>query len=72
MSDNGHPRKSVIGDFIALLEDQVDLVSLEWQYEKWHNLRRLAALAAAAFLGLSAFIFCRWRLSWGSQPLACR
>ncbi len=70
MSDNGgHPRKSVIGEFIGLLEDQMDLASLEWQYEKELNVRRLGALIAAAVLGFAAFIILQFALVMGIAAL---
>jgi uncharacterized membrane protein YqjE len=56
MSENGHSRRSAIGEFVSLLEDQMDLAALEWDYEKKHNLRRLAAVVVAAVLGFVAFI----------------
>jgi len=56
MSENGHSRRSAIGEFISLLEDQMDLAALEGDYEKKHHLRRIGAVAAAAILGFVAFI----------------
>src|SRR5262245_20597562 len=59
MSENGetqtHSRKSVIGEALELLEDQMELTSLEWQYETGQGVRRLLALAAAGVLGVIAF-----------------
>ena len=56
MSDNGKQPKSLPGQFFALLEDQIDLASLEWQFEKKQSLKRLGALALALFLALAAFV----------------
>jgi uncharacterized membrane protein YqjE len=45
------------GQFFALLEDQIDLASLEWQFEKSHSLKRIGALVFAVFLAFAAFVF---------------
>jgi len=56
MSENGKHHKSLPGQFFALLEDQLDLASLEWQFEKKQSLKRVGALALALFLALAAFV----------------
>jgi len=55
MSENGEPKRSITKDVLALLEDQMELVSLEMGYEADQGVRRVAALVVAAFLGLTAF-----------------
>lgn len=64
MSTNGHPPyepepeapKSTVGEMLSLLEDQMDLAALEWDFEKKHNVRRFGAIAGAVVLFLSAFV----------------
>lgn len=57
MSENGHepPRRSLTGDVISVLEDQVELISLELGYETEQGAKRAVALLLAAFLGMLAF-----------------
>ena len=58
MSENGKNHKSSLpGQFFALLDDQIDLASLEWQFEKSHSLKRIGALILAVFLAFAAFVF---------------
>jgi len=56
VSENGDPKKSAAGEVFSLLEDQIELASLEWTYEKKQSVRRIGALAAAALLVLTAFV----------------
>src|SRR5436190_18990936 len=55
MSENGESKKSVTGEVLSLIEDQMDLASLEWQYEKSQSLRRLVALGVAVLLAITSF-----------------
>jgi uncharacterized membrane protein YqjE len=57
MSENGESQKSVTGEVLSLLEDHMELASLEWEYEKAQSMRRLGALAGAALLVVTAFAF---------------
>ena len=47
----------------------MDLASLEWEYEKTHNFRRLGAVIAALFFGFAAFLFLPQRLQRNPLPL---
>jgi len=69
MSENGHPHKSLIGEFVALLEDQMDLAALEFGYEKKQHVRRLGAMIVALFLGLTAFVLLQVALVMGLVAL---
>jgi uncharacterized membrane protein YqjE len=69
MSENGHSHRSAIGEFIALLEDQMDLASLEWEYEKNLNFKRIGAVIAAVFLGFAAFMFIQVAIVMGIAAL---
>jgi uncharacterized membrane protein YqjE len=57
MSQNGESKKSITGEVLSLLEDHMELASLEWEYEKAQSKRRLGALAGIALLSVSAFAF---------------
>jgi len=56
MSENGQgTKKSFIGEALGLLEDQIELVALEWQYEKSHSLRRILAVVFGVLFAVAAF-----------------
>src|SRR5262245_25047427 len=61
MSENGHTtsetKKTVVSDVVGLIEDHIELASLEWQFEKEQGTRRLMAVGAGLILGLCAFGF---------------
>src|SRR5258707_812535 len=56
----------------ALIEDQMDLVALEWDYEKTQGLRRIGALVAAGVLGMAAFILIQVALVIGIAELGLK
>ena len=55
MSENGQGKKSLVGEAFELIDDHLELASLEWEYEKAQSLRRLGGLAGVAVMVLSAF-----------------
>jgi uncharacterized membrane protein YqjE len=62
MSENGHttptePKRTFARDVFGLLEDHLELASLEWEYEKAQGIRRIIGLTIGAVAGLCAFIF---------------
>ncbi len=60
MSQNGHstePKRTVASDVIGLIEDHIELASLEWEYEKAQGVRRVVGLAVGAIAALCAFAF---------------
>ena len=69
MSENGEPKRSVTGDVLSLLEDQVELASLELEYEMDQAVRRLGALVVGAFLGLTAFAILQIAIVSGLERL---
>lgn len=48
---------SIVSQIIGLLEDQLDLLSLEWQYEKKQGCRRFVGIIIGFVLILTAFLF---------------
>jgi uncharacterized membrane protein YqjE len=77
MSENGESKRSLTGEVLSLLEDHMELASLEWQYEKARSKRCLAALAGAALLIVTGFAFLQVAIVQGlvslglSLPIAC-
>jgi uncharacterized membrane protein YqjE len=57
-SDRGSTaKKSRLSEIIALLEDHLELLSLELRYERSQGARRLVAWGVAGALALCAFVF---------------
>jgi uncharacterized membrane protein YqjE len=69
MSQNGESKKSITGEVLSLLEDHMELASLEWEYEKTQTKRRLGALAVIALLAMSAFAFLQIAIVYGLVAL---
>jgi uncharacterized membrane protein YqjE len=55
VSENGSGKKSIVGEVLELLDDQLELASLEWQYEKTNSLKRILAIVSGAMFAVSAF-----------------
>jgi uncharacterized membrane protein YqjE len=65
VAQNGQPKKSIVGEVLEMVEDQMELASLEWEYVKSRSARRIIALATAGLLSLSAFVFLQVALVQG-------
>jgi uncharacterized membrane protein YqjE len=64
VNDNGQStkKKNVVGEVIGLVEDHLDLATLEWEYEKQQGARKLTAIAVAGVLILTAYVLVQFGL----------
>ena len=75
--ENGKPQPSLTGTALSLLEDQMELATLELEYEAGYSAKRLVAVLASLFLGLTAFAILQVAIIYGlkllglSIPVSC-
>jgi len=69
MAENGRPKRSLIGEALDILDDQVELASLELEYEATLGARRIAALAGIAILVVTGFALLQVAMIWGLMKL---
>ncbi len=58
---------SVVNEIFNLIDDQVKLAQLEYDYESRHTIRRLIVVAAAAVCVISAFVYIQVALVSGLE-----
>ena len=66
---NGSQKPSFVRNLIGLVEDHVELASLELNYAKQEGRRRLIGLAVGAVFALCAFLFLQVALMFGLMAL---